>query len=226
MKIAALITAGGNSSRMNSTNKLFSFISGKPVIVRSIEAIEKSPYVTSIFIASQTEKIPYLSSLCISHGLKKIQKILPGGTTRQESVYNMLASLNENYDFIAIHDGARPLISQEDLNELFIKCPQYSAGVILASPPADTIKLLEPDGFIISTPERAALAAAQTPQVFPAELIKSAHKKALKENFNGTDDSSLVERLGYKVAIIKAKRPNIKITYQEDLAFCEVLLNG
>jgi len=226
MKIVVLITAAGSSERMCGANKIFSLIAGKPTIMHSIEAFEKAAKTNAVIVSVTNDKLPLLKSLCVSYNIKKVIKIVSGGETRQESVWKMLCETENNFDFIAIHDGARPLISQEDINLIFEKCIQYPEGLIASEKAKDTIKIIDENGKITKTPQRKKLRLAQTPQIFESVIIKKAYEEAAKSDFTATDDSSLVEKLGKSVQTIETKYPNPKITYNEDLLYCEVLING
>ena len=222
MKLIVMITAGGSSERMDGINKTFALICGKPIIIRSIEAFSKIN--VDIIVSTKKDKIPLLKTLCISYGLKA--KIIPGGNTRYESVKNMLMATDATYDFALVHDGARPLLSQEDLALILENCEKHADGIIAVSKVTDTVKTVASNGIIMKTADRESLRFAQTPQVFKIEILKEAYKKAYEDSFVGTDEASLVERLGKHPAIIETKYPNPKITYKEDIIYCEALLKS
>ncbi len=221
-----LITAGGTGSRFGIyADKLFMHVGGVPVIIRSIKAFSDLDFKKQIFVAARPALHPLLKSLCISYGIHSPIITVPGGATRQDSISAMLKSIKNDDGLTAIHDGARPLVNKQDLENIFLLSRQKPDGIILASKTTDTVKIVK-DGFINSTLDRNLLYNAQTPQIFNTSVIKNAYENAQKDNYSGTDDASLVERMGKKVTIYESKRPNPKITYKYDIVFCEALLNG
>ena len=146
--------------------------------------------------------------------------MVQGGKERQDSIYNALEKAGDS-DIIAVQDGVRPFIQDkfiEDSYGVLEKNPEVD-GVVIGVPVKDTIKIVDKDGFITSTPDRSLLMAAQTPQVFRGDILKKAYEDAKKTNYVGTDDSSLVERVGGNVIILEGSYGNIKITTQEDLKY-------
>ena len=210
MKTSAIITAGGTSSRFGNTNKLLEKINGKEVIRYTIEAFEKSD-VQEIIICANKSIIPELKRM-FNH------KIIEGGATRQESVYNGLC--NTDCDFVLIHDGARPMITPEIINKT-ISLVQDKKAVTVMTKTIDTIKEVE-NGKIIRTLDRSKLYNTQTPQAFEYNLIKSAHEKLKGQNY--TDDAGMVEGLGYEVYVVDGDYKNIKITTQDDIAIIKTYL--
>lgn len=211
MKITAIITAGGTSTRYGNTNKLLEKINEKEVIKYTVEAFEKSN-VDEIVICANSSIIDTLSEM-FSH------KIVEGGKTRQESVHNGLKAVNS--DFVLIHDGARPVITTELINEV-IKQVQTKKAITVMTKTTDTIKEVDENGKIIRTIDRAKLYNTQTPQAFEYRLIKSAHDKLEGQNF--TDDASMLEFLGENVYIINGPYENIKITTKNDLEVAKTYL--
>lgn len=205
-------------------NKLFVHLNGLPVIIRSISLFESLENVVELLLAVRAEQIPMLKSWFHSYRLKKHPKLILGGATRQESVMNMLQNTGDS-ELIAIHDGARPLLQRSDFIKLQQRVQDGYDGAILASKAVDTIKIVN-GSCIEKTPNRDSLIAAQTPQLFKAQLIKEAYNRAKKEQFIGTDDASLMERAGYRVSYLLTSEPNLKITYKTDLLYCEAILNG
>ena len=210
MKTSAIITAGGTSSRFGNTNKLLEKINGKEVIRYTIEAFEKSD-VQEIIICANKSIIPELKRMFN-------YKIIEGGATRQESVYNGLC--NTDCDFVLIHDGARPMITPEIINKT-ISLVQDKKAVTVMTKTIDTIKEVE-NGKIIRTLDRSKLYNTQTPQAFEYNLIKSAHEKLKGQNY--TDDAGMVEGLGYEVYVVDGDYKNIKITTQDDIAIIKTYL--
>lgn len=210
MKTTAIITAGGTSSRYGNTNKLLEKVHNKEVIKYTIEAFEKSN-VDEIVICANKSIIEELSKM-FSH------KIIEGGATRQESVYNGLKAVN--CDYVLIHDGARPMITPEIINKT-IDLAKSKKAVTVMTKTIDTIKEVE-NGKIIKTIDRSKLYNTQTPQGFEYNLIKSAHEKLKGESF--TDDAGMLEHLGYDVYVVDGDYTNIKITTKSDLELAKVYL--
>lgn len=204
MKITAIITAGGTSSRYGNENKLLEKINGKEVIRYTVEAFEKSN-VDEIVICANNSIIKNLSEM-FSH------KIIEGGETRQESVFNGLKVID--CDYVLIHDGARPVITTELINEV-VKQVQTKKAITVMTKTTDTIKEVDKNGKIIRTIDREKLYNTQTPQAFEYKLIKSAHDKLKGQNF--TDDASMLEFLKENVYIINGPYENIKITTKNDI---------
>lgn len=211
--IAALILAGGQGSRMGRPKQMLK-ISGKAVLVRSIEAFKASKSVNKIIVVTTPENFKEVSALLpdISYA--------PAGSSRIESLQNGLAALGAA-DLIAVHDGARPLVKTEYIDNCLAEAEKYGAAV-LCVPVKDTIKQVK-DGFIERTLDRNVLWAAQTPQCYKWAMLKEAMEKygSLKD---ATDESQLVEKLGVKVRAVKSGYENLKITTPEDLTMAEALL--
>ncbi len=206
MKISVIITAGGTSSRYGH-NKLLEVISGKTLIEHTVEVFLRRNDVSEIIIPSHKSLIPELK-----FDSDKI-KIIEGGRVRQESVYFGLLSCSTP-DYVIIHDGARPLIRQEDI-DLCLKKAIETGAAIVGNKVVDTVKRIDETGKIISTVSREFLYSVQTPQIFKYDLILKAHEKFKGQSF--TDDSLLLEQTGIPVYITQGDRSNIKITYKSDL---------
>ena len=224
MKTVAIIVAGGSGKRIEGNlPKQFLMLSGKPILVHTIEKFERCDLVDEIILVVPEDHLGYCSqSIVDKHTFSKIRKIAGGGKERQDSVYQGLKACSDSTSIVAIHDGVRPLISTMRISDSIELCRQKKA-VILAVPVKDTIKQVE-DGLVITTLDRGKLWLVQTPQVFEYKLIMEAHKKAREENFIGTDDSVLVERLGCEVSVLEGNYNNLKITTAEDLLVAEKLL--
>lgn len=214
MRISAIIPAGGTSSRFGNTNKLLEKINGKEVIKYTVEAFEASN-VDEIIVCANKSIIQELEQ--IFEGRQKI-KIIEGGSCRQASVYNGLKICN--CDYVLIHDGARPMISKELINQT-IEMVKEKKALTVATKTIDTIKEVQ-DGKIVKTIDRSKLYNTQTPQAFEYKLIKSAHEKFLGQNY--TDDAGMIEELGYDVYILNGSYKNIKITTQIDLDIAKAYL--
>lgn len=211
MKITAIITAGGTSSRFGNTNKLLEKIDGKEVIKYTVEAFEKSN-VDEIVICANKSIMETLSEMFP-------YKIIEGGKTRQESVYNGLKAID--CDYVLIHDGARPLIDVETINKT-IEEVQAKKAVTVMTKTTDTIKEVDENGKIIRTIDRSKLYNTQTPQAFEYNLIKLAHEKLIDKSF--TDDAGMLEFLGYDVYIVVGDYKNIKITTKNDIDLAKIYM--
>ena len=225
MKVAAIIPAAGKGRRMGHPfPKHYIRLEDRPILAYTIEAFEKCAGVNQVFVVVRSGEEEYcLKEVVERYGFKKVLKIVIGGERRQDSVYNGIKELDEDTDIVVVHDGVRPFVSPELINET-VKLAMYVDGVVAALPVKDTIKEISPDGFIKGTPERESLWNAQTPQTFKKRIIEEAFERAFTDNFSGTDESSLVERLGGRVKIIEGSHENIKITTKEDLLLAEFIL--
>lgn len=221
---SVIIPAAGSGSRMNSrTNKQFLELAGKPIIIHTLLVFDDIEYVNEIIIVAKENEIKTFSDLIKKYNLTTKINFVVGGETRQESVHNGILSIDEKTDYIVVHDGARPFIKQEQLKTMFGQLERENA-VIMAVPTKDTIKRVDYNKTVIATLNRKELWNVQTPQMFERKLIEKAYNHALKENFVGTDDSSLVEFMGGKVSVVMGSYNNIKITTAEDLIFGEIIL--
>lgn len=219
---AAIIVAGGSSSRMNGLNKLFCEIRGIPVIARTLIAYQSCGSVGSITVAARECDIPDIQKLCARYEITKLTDIVAGGTTRTQSVRNAVKAAGNAYEYLAIADGARPLIKPDTIDKVIDEAMRCGAAAC-AVRVTDTIKISDGNGFIESTPARDTLWAAQTPQVFRTDLYTAALASDCE---NYTDDCALMEANGTKVKLVEGDYDNIKITTQTDLAIAEALLEG
>lgn len=218
MKTTAIIVAAGSGSRFNSDKpKQFLEIGGKPVIVHTLERFQASPSVDQIVLVLAGDQIERFDQHCVP----KINSIVSGGATRAQSVLNGLNAVDTETSIIAVHDGARPLVTVEEI-ERTIERAKHTGAACLVAAVTDTIKTVV-GGQISGTLDRAKLRRAFTPQVFSADLLRRAFDDTdLGESV--TDECFLVERLGHPIAVVEGSSRNIKITYPEDLAFAEALL--
>ena len=218
----AIILAGGSGSRMGAgCNKVLLTLGGEPVIQRSIRAFEG--LVDGVVLVSREEDIPAMGAMLAKSGLAAV--VVAGGATRQESVWNGLCALPEGVEHVLIHDGARCLVDEETIRRCKASVEVHGTGVA-AVPVVDTIKQVGADGNVAATPDRSSLMAVQTPQGFRLPLIMKAHEAARQAGFTGTDDASLVERIGHPVRLTPGNRRNIKLTTPEDINMAEAFLNG
>lgn len=198
---------------------------GKPIIVYTLLAFEEAALVDEVVLVVNRGVMGYYKRNIIErYGIKKVKRIVAGGVTRQESVYNGLQKVSDQTKIVAIHDGARPLVTPE-LIDRSIQSLGDKSGLVVSIPVQDTIKIVGRDQVIKETPDRRRIWAAQTPQVFPLEIIRKAHEIARADGFVGTDDGSLVERLGLEVSVMLGSKENIKITTPLDLTMAEVIMS-
>jgi 2-C-methyl-D-erythritol 4-phosphate cytidylyltransferase len=226
MKVKAIIAAGGRGERIGGIlPKQFVEIKKKPILSYTVEKFEKCELINEIILVVPEDYMSFCSYNIVDVGdFKKVKRILSGGKERQDSVYKGLSALSKDTDIVLIHDGVRPFISTDKINKSIEMCKKEKA-VILALPVNDTVKKVEEE-YIITTLDRDKLWIAQTPQTFEYKLILEAYKKAIEVGFTGTDDSSLVERLGFKVRALEGESQNIKITTPEDLVLAERMIEG
>lgn len=217
---SAIILSGGSSTRMNGINKQLALLEGIPVAVRSALAFERSPLVDEIILAVPAGEQQDYYSLFREHLVTKLKTVTTGGATRFLSVKNALSECT--CDYIAIHDGARPLISTEDIDRVLNDAVNYGAS-IAAAPVTDTIKKCS-NGLIENTPDRSTLYAAQTPQAFRRELYLSCADRLGSRAEQLTDDSALLELCGEEVHITPVTACNMKVTRPQDLAIAAAVL--
>lgn len=221
---AVIVSAGKGHRFMEGQKKQFYFLGGKPILAHTLDKFETCPLIRSILLVVGQEDMDYcLKEVIEKYKLKKVSQIVPGGKRRQESVKNGMDALPKDEDIVVIHDGVRPFVTKTMIEDSIHSAVRYGA-VILAMPVKDTIKMSNPDGTVLKTLDRESLWQIQTPQTFQAKVIKEAYHRATEDGFVGTDDASLVERLGVKVHILPGSYANIKITTQEDLQLANLFL--
>ena len=219
-RCGAVIVAAGSASRMGGIDKVMAPLGGKPMVARTAAAFQNCDAIAEIVIVTRPDLIRPISALCA--GMDKVQAVVAGGSSRQESVWLGLNALSEDIQLAAIHDGARPLVSNLVIDRTVRAANSYGAAAP-AVPVKDTIKVVK-GGLVEKTPERATLQAVQTPQVFDFDLLRGALKQAEEEKAAVTDDCSAVERLGMKVKIVEGDERNLKVTTPVDLKIAEMLL--
>lgn len=218
-KIAAIIAAAGTSTRMEGQDKIFADLGGVPVLARSVEVFENSDLINQIVVVVHPDNLAAAKELMHMRGWRKVRAVVPGGARRQDSVANALDALAE-FDWLLIHDGARPLMPPELINR-GLEAARETGAAIASVAVKDTIKLAGPDGNVIGTPPRQSLRLVQTPQVFGSDLIRRAYAAKAPEV---TDDAALVERIGGQVRLFDGDYVNIKITTPEDFSLAELIL--
>lgn len=225
MKNSVIICAAGVGKRMNSSiPKQYLLLKGRPILAHTIEAFDKSKDISDIVIVTGENDIEYVKNDIVKkYGFNKVISVTAGGKERQNSVYNGLKALSPDTNIVLIHDGVRPFVSSEDIKNIIEQTKIYNACV-LGVKVKDTVKVCDSDGYIASTPDRALLWAAHTPQAFKYDIVLNAYEKAFADGILGTDDSMLVERTGIKVKMVEGSYNNIKITTPEDLKIGENII--
>jgi 2-C-methyl-D-erythritol 4-phosphate cytidylyltransferase len=210
---------------LSGLNKQYLELAGQPILARTLRLFDDHPSVDGIWLIVPAAELVYCRTEVIERfGFSKIRGIITGGAERQDSVRNGLrACLAAPEDLVLIHDGARPLLNR-DLIDLVSRAALNSGAAVVGAPVKDTIKQVGDDRTIVTTPPRASLWQAQTPQAFRYEIILAAHERAAKEGYRGTDDASLVEWIGGKVVMVEGDYRNLKITTPEDLVLARALL--
>ena len=227
IKNILIVAAAGFGKRMKLPYpKQFLKYDEKPLFLHSLLVGEKSEKIHAMLVITQRENIDKIREVCEANNIKKVYDVIEGGKERQESVYNGIKAIEniKNLDknpIILVQDSVRPFFKEKYITDSIEELENNDkiSGVIVGLPVKDTIKIVDDQGMITSTPVRKSLMAANTPQVFYYKVLKSAYENAENTNFMGTDDSSLVENIGGKVKVIMGDYDNIKITTPEDLEF-------
>lgn len=222
---AVVIPAAGSSVRMEAgRNKQFLKVSGVPILARTISIFKEMPEIDRIIVVLNPDEFDvFRDEIAVPYGLTDIE-VVAGGADRQSSVYEGLRALDDMPDdaVLLVHDGARPLVTPAVILDNIHGACEFGAAVT-AVPVSNTIKITNSKGFSVQTPERDTLYEAQTPQGFRIGVFRRAAEQAQKTGFTGTDDVSLVERMGLPVRITKGSRRNLKITVPEDMIIAEAL---
>ena len=216
----AVIVAAGTASRMGGIDKVMAELDGEPMILRTVRTFENCDAIQEIVVVTREDLILPIMRLCA--GFPKVQAVICGGASRQESVQLGLNALSNKVKLAAVQDGARPLITEAVIDRTVRAAHTYGAAAP-AIPVKDTIKVVT-GGIVKETPDRATLQAVQTPQVFDFDLLRGALKKAKEDGAAVTDDCSAVERLGMSIKIVEGDERNIKVTTPMDLKIAKLLL--
>ena len=225
MRTVAIVPAAGSGNRMGrELSKQYLALGGMPLLVHTLNVFERCPLVDALLVvvppsdveAVRTEMLPRWS-------LKKLAGVIPGGKERQDSVRAGIEALERETELVVIHDAVRPFITVE-LIENCIRAAAEEGAATVGVPVKDTVKEVGADGRVMRTCDRNLLWLTQTPQAFRRDIIENAHRAAVRDGYRGTDDTSLVERLGIAVRMIRGDYGNIKITTPEDLVIAEALL--
>lgn len=223
---AVIVSAGKGHRFTEGKKKQFLPLAGKPILAHTLDKFEACPLIRSILlVVGQEDREFCLKEIVERYSYRKISQIISGGTERQESVKHGVDAVAEDADIIVIHDGVRPFVTRQMIEESIHAAVRFQAAVF-AVPVKDTIKRVTADGTVLKTLDRESLWQIQTPQTFLAKVIKEALHKAAEEGFTGTDDASLVERLGVKVQVLPGSYTNIKITTPEDMMLANLFIQG
>jgi 2-C-methyl-D-erythritol 4-phosphate cytidylyltransferase/2-C-methyl-D-erythritol 2,4-cyclodiphosphate synthase len=219
--VTAIVAAAGRGRRFGAPeNKIFAPLVGYTVLQQSVAALRQCPAVDAIVVVTAAEDLKRVREQCTGLG---VHAVCEGGAERYDSVWNALQAVPDSTEFVAVHDAARPLVSQE-LIAAVVEAARVDGAALPATPLSDTVKRSADGRTTLETVDRKPLYGVQTPQVFRRELLVRAYREAREVGFTGTDDASYVERLGHPVTLVPGERNNIKITVAEDLQMAESLL--
>lgn len=221
--VGAVIAAAGSSSRMGGRDKLAEPLDGIPVILRTMAAVEAVPEIREIVVVTREDRVEEYRRLLGQ--CSRLRAVVPGGSTRQESVRNGVRALSPDCTLAAIHDGARPLVTPE----VFARCIEAArncGAATAAVPVKDTIKLADEAGRVLDTPDRSRLWAVQTPQIFDRERYLRAAEEAERRGLSCTDDCQLFEAMGWEVQLVMGDYRNLKLTTPEDFLAAGAYLEG
>ena len=223
---SVVVCAAGSSSRMETLmgepRKQFIMLEGMPVVARTLQAFEAASTVHEIIVVAREDELPLYADFKEKYGLSKLTKVVPGGTTRQESARLGSDEVDERCKFVAVADAARCLITPAEIEKVCHAAYQWnaaSAGIKAT----DTVKVCDSSAFIESTPDRNYVWMAQTPQVFALNLYRAAAYVARDEGFATTDDNQMLEHIRVPVKMVACSRENIKITEPADIAFAKAI---
>ncbi|MCR5089954.1 MAG: 2-C-methyl-D-erythritol 4-phosphate cytidylyltransferase [Oscillospiraceae bacterium] len=222
LKCGVVIVAAGSSQRMGF-DKLTVMLDGVPVLIRAVNAFDQSPFTDEIAVVTRQERLQEIADLCKQYNITKISSVVCGGKSRTESVYAGVMALKKDNRLIAVHDGARPFVSQK-LIELCVRKAgaQYAAIPVLRS--TDSLRGIDSRGSLTKSLDRDTVVRVQTPQVFQAEILKAALCDAVEKGLNFTDDASAVERLGMTLQGVEGEEENLKLTTPQDLVIARGIL--
>lgn len=224
--ISSVIVAAGSSTRMGEgINKQLLMIGDMPVVAKSILAFEQNELIREIVVVTRGENIMDIAAMVQEFGFVKVREVVCGGETRQESVAKGIACAAADAEYYLIHDGARPLVSQQTISAVIAGALEHGAAAA-GVPVKDTIKRVDSKGMVTQTPDRSVLYITQTPQMFRAEPYRQALRQAELKGLCFTDDCQLFEQAGYPVYLSAGEYKNIKITTPEDVLFAQILITG
>ena len=219
---SAVIVAAGSSQRMGS-DKLMMKLGEIPVLARTLQAFQSSPLIDEIVVVTRLDKLQEIADLCKEYGIDKVSRVIAGGKTRTESALAGVSEVSSSAKLIAIHDGARPLVTADVILRTVYAAAEHMAAAP-AVPSVDTLKAVDAEGCIIGTVDRETTLRIQTPQIFRAELIKGALTKAVEKGMTLTDDCAAAEMMGVRAKTVLGDEDNIKITTPRDMLFAAEIL--
>ncbi len=222
-KVVAIIAAAGQGKRMGASgNKQYLILRDKPMLAHTLILFQQSKLIHKIILVVGPEEISYCEGELVDRYSLSKAVVIPGGKERQDSVYLGLQQVGDA-DLVVVHDGARPLLTEDNLEKVVFAAKEQGAA-ILAVRVKDTIKIVDDQGLVVSTPPRNRLWAVQTPQAFQRELLQQAYEQAQRIGFYGTDEASLVELLQVPIKVIEGSYENLKVTTREDLSVAEAIM--
>jgi len=222
MSYQVILPAAGLGKRMGAgKNKLLLELDGMPVLIHTLKVFEEDPACGGMILAVNPQDDGEFRSLLKEYHITKVSALVPGGEERQESIHHALQTVKGS-GIILVHDAARPFILKEHIYRLTKRAEETGAAII-GVPAKDTMKRIQ-DGIVVDTVNRSSLWAVQTPQAFRISLLREAYEKAERDDYLGTDDASLVERLKVQIAIVEGDYDNIKLTTPEDLFFAKAII--
>lgn len=220
----AVVVAAGKGKRMGTDiSKQFLPLGGKEILAHTVEVFEQAESIRDIVLVTGADSLADVQDMAREYSWKKVISVTAGGKERQDSVWNGLQEVPADTDIVLIHDGVRPFVT-EDILEDSIAAALEMDGCVAGVPAKDTIKVCDGENIAVATPDRSTLWQIQTPQTFRKDLIVTAYMAAKSDGFIGTDDASLAEHSGYPVKVIMGSYRNIKITTKEDLLIGEAFL--
>jgi 2-C-methyl-D-erythritol 4-phosphate cytidylyltransferase len=223
MNIAIIAAAGAGTRMASDRPKQFLLLAGTPVIIHTLKVFEQCESIQEVIVVLPAAESAGFLSLAAKFGLRKVSRVVPGGVTRADSVKRgLLAIRAATAEIVAVHDGVRPFVTAEEIDAV-VAAAQADGAAILVAPVTDTIKQVS-DGRVVRSLDRGELRRALTPQCFRYELLREAYQTADVTDPSVTDESVLVEKLGYPISVINGNPRNIKITTVEDLAIAEAML--
>ncbi len=223
--VSAIVLAGGRSTRMGGgPNKQFIELLGKPLVYYSLAAFEQCPAIDAVVLVRRPDYAQQAEQIVREFGFKKVAAFADGGAERQDSVSNGLRACESRTDIVAVHDGARPLVTPALIESTITSARAFGTG-IAATKVVDTLKEANEDRTVVRTVDRTRLWAVQTPQTVTYSLLRNAYAKVLEKKIVVTDEAAAVELLGEKVHLVETPFLNLKITTSSDLAIAEALLH-
>jgi 2-C-methyl-D-erythritol 4-phosphate cytidylyltransferase len=227
MRTVAIVPAAGTGNRMGGErSKQYLTLAGMPILVHTLKVFDECPLVDGLLVVVPSQDIEFVHDTVLEPWrLKKVAGVIAGGKERQDSVRAGVEALDRETDLVIVHDAVRPFITIELISQC-IRAAREEGAITVGVPAKDTVKEVAPDGRVLRTCDRSLMWLTQTPQAFRRNIIENAHRAAVRDGFRGTDDTSLVERLGIAVRMIRGEYSNIKITTPDDLILAETMLAG